>query len=162
MLLHEVLPVAMRNVLPKRVVFVFVEFSSCIKALSARVINMNDLDKIQQRLVIEIYHVEIIFPPSFFTVMVHLVLHLVEEVRVGGLVQYRWMYPIERMLGKLKGFVANKAKPEGCIAEGWIADEMFTFSSLYLGNGIVRFDRGKSLECLVNRLVLERFAYLPT
>ncbi|CAN1325054.1 hypothetical protein LINPERPRIM_LOCUS33363, partial [Linum perenne] len=61
---------------------------------------------------------EMIFPPAFFTVMVHLVLHLVDEVRRGGPVQYRWMYPIERYLGKLKTFVGNRAHPEGSIAEG--------------------------------------------
>ena len=39
---------------------------------------------------------ERIFPPSFFTVMVHLVMHLTSEVKVAGPVHYRWMYPIER------------------------------------------------------------------
>ncbi|CAN1170392.1 hypothetical protein LINPERHAP2_LOCUS28978, partial [Linum perenne] len=61
---------------------------------------------------------EMIFPPAFFTVMVHLVLYLVDEVRRGGPVQFRWMYPIERYLGKLKTFVGNRAHPEGSIAEG--------------------------------------------
>ncbi|CAN0847424.1 hypothetical protein LINGRAHAP2_LOCUS15482, partial [Linum grandiflorum] len=60
-----------------------------------------------------------IYPPRFFTGQVHLLLHLVEEVKRGGPVQYRWMYPIERFLGKLKTFCGNKARPEGSIAEGW-------------------------------------------
>jgi hypothetical protein len=38
---------------------------------------------------------EMLFPPSFFNVMVHLVVHLAEEAKVGGPVHYRWMYPIE-------------------------------------------------------------------
>jgi len=32
----------------------------------------------------------------FFNVMEHLPVHLPYEARVGGLVQYRWMYPFER------------------------------------------------------------------
>jgi hypothetical protein len=28
--------------------------------------------------------------------MVHLVVHLVEEAKLGGPIHYRWMYPIER------------------------------------------------------------------
>nr|GMC94016.1 uncharacterized protein LOC109190818 [Ipomoea batatas] len=38
---------------------------------------------------------EMIFPPSFFMIMVHLVVHLVDEVKLGGPVSYRWMYNIE-------------------------------------------------------------------
>ncbi|XP_076927018.1 uncharacterized protein LOC143590413 [Bidens hawaiensis] len=38
---------------------------------------------------------EKIFPPTFFTVMVHLVVHLTREVKLGGPVAFRWMYPIE-------------------------------------------------------------------
>ena len=34
-----------------------------------------------------------IFPPSFFDSMEHLPVHLPFEVKVGGPVQYRWMYP---------------------------------------------------------------------
>jgi hypothetical protein len=38
-----------------------------------------------------------IFPPSFFDSMEHLPVHLPFEVKVGGPVQYRWMYPFERL-----------------------------------------------------------------
>jgi len=38
---------------------------------------------------------ETIFPPSFFNVMEHLLVHLAEEAELGGPVQYRWMYPFE-------------------------------------------------------------------
>ncbi|KAI9092529.1 hypothetical protein K1719_027657 [Acacia pycnantha] len=44
--------------------------------------------------------------------------HLVHETKLAGPVQYRWMYPVERFLGKLKSYVRNKAWPEGSIAEG--------------------------------------------
>ena len=33
---------------------------------------------------------------------------------------------------KLKGYVRNKAHPEGSIAEGYVADECLTFCSRYL------------------------------
>jgi len=41
--------------------------------------------------------IEIIFPPSFFDSMEYLPVHLLFKVKVGGLVQYRWMYPFERL-----------------------------------------------------------------
>jgi hypothetical protein len=39
-----------------------------------------------------------IFPPLFFDLMEYLPIHLPFEAKVGGLVQYRCMYPFE-MLG---------------------------------------------------------------
>ncbi|KAK7268575.1 hypothetical protein RIF29_21276 [Crotalaria pallida] len=39
--------------------------------------------------------------------MVHLVVHLVEEAKLGGPVHYRWMFPIERYLGLLKSYVLD-------------------------------------------------------
>jgi hypothetical protein len=38
------------------------------------------------------------FPPRFFNPMQHLLIHLPYEAKVGGHVQYRWMYHIERAL----------------------------------------------------------------
>ncbi len=49
-----------------------------------------------------------------------------------GPVQYSWMYPVERTLGKYKRFVRNRARPEGPIAECYLSDECLTFCSSYL------------------------------
>ncbi|KAI5342608.1 hypothetical protein L3X38_010483 [Prunus dulcis] len=45
---------------------------------------------------------EMIFPPAFFTTMMHVMVHLPKEALLAGPVNYRWMYPIERLLGELK------------------------------------------------------------
>ena len=74
---------------------------------------------------------EMIFPPTFFDIMVHLPVHLAEEASLGGPVCYRWMYPVERYLHMVKGYVRNKAHPEGSIAEGYITEECMTFCSLF-------------------------------
>ena len=60
---------------------------------------------------------ERIFPPSFFDIMIHLPIHLVNEVRLGGPVQSRWMYYPEREMGTLESYIRNRRFPEGCIAE---------------------------------------------
>ena len=76
-------------------------------------------------------HGDVIF--SFlFIVTVHLIVHLVEDAKLGGPVQYQWMYPIERYLGKLKSYVRNKAQVEGSIAKGYMIEESLTFCSRYL------------------------------
>ncbi|KAI5311784.1 hypothetical protein L3X38_040957 [Prunus dulcis] len=38
---------------------------------------------------------EMIFPPAFFTSMMHVMVHLPEEALLAGPVNYCWMYPIE-------------------------------------------------------------------
>jgi hypothetical protein len=42
------------------------------------------------------------------------------------------MYPVERYLRTVKGYVRNKAHPEGSIAEGYILEECLTFCSRFL------------------------------
>ncbi|KAL3820132.1 hypothetical protein ACJIZ3_006037 [Penstemon smallii] len=64
--------------------------------------------------------------------MIYLPIHLAREAMLGGPVQYRWMYPIERYLCKLKRYVNNKAFSEGSKAEGYIVEECLTFCSMYL------------------------------
>jgi hypothetical protein len=84
---------------------------------------------------------EKIFPPAFFDVMIHLAVHLPDEALLKGLVHYGWMYPIERRLYTLKRYVRNWARPEGSIAEAYIADECLTFCSRYLDGVETRSNR---------------------
>ena len=51
------------------------------------------------------------------------------------------MYPIERRLYTLKRYVRNRARPEGSIAEAYIADECLTFCSKYMDGVETRFNR---------------------
>ena len=57
---------------------------------------MDELGAFEQRIAVTLRELERIFPPSFFIVMVHLVMHLASEAKVADSVHYHWMYPIER------------------------------------------------------------------
>lgn len=72
------------------------------------------------------------FSTRFFTVMVHLVVHLATECKMAGPVNYRWMFFIERYLGKLKSFVRNRAYPEASMANSFLADGCMVFCSRYI------------------------------
>ena len=74
-------------------------------------------------------------------IMIHLVLHLLEEAILGGLVHMRWMYPFKRYLKKLKDYVRNTANPKGSIAEGYVVDEALTFCSRYFDDVEMRFNK---------------------
>ena len=81
-------------------------------------------------------------PSCFFDIMVHLPIHLVDEIKLGGPVHCRYMYPIERYLCKLKSYVRNRSRPEGSIAEGCLAEECLIFCSRYMHDGVkTRFRR---------------------
>ena len=75
---------------------------------------------------------EKIYRLAFFDVIVHLDVHLPDEALLRGPVQYGWMYPIERQLGTFKGYVRNRARPEGSISKAYIATEALTFCSKYI------------------------------
>jgi len=82
----------------------------------------------KDNIVIILCKLEQIFPPAFFDIMVHVAIHLPREAELAGPVQYRWMYPIERTLGRYKRYVRNKARPEGSIAECYVANECLPFA----------------------------------
>ncbi|KAI0501991.1 hypothetical protein KFK09_016936 [Dendrobium nobile] len=132
-LIEELLPIALRSCSPSdEIIHILVEISKFLKSICAKVIDPKELDILQNNIAITLCKMERSILPSFFTIMVHLLIHLAEEVKLGGPVQYRWMYPFERFFIVLKDYVANKAQPEGSIAEGYIAEEGITFCSKYL------------------------------
>ncbi|OIT20623.1 hypothetical protein A4A49_63398, partial [Nicotiana attenuata] len=83
-IMEQLLPIAIRNVLPKEVVAILVELSSFFRELCLKSLSLADLEKLQNRIVLTLCHLEILFPPTFFTVMVHLTVHLVDEAIQGG------------------------------------------------------------------------------
>ena len=92
------------------------------------------LDLLQSELVMTLCMLEKYFPPAFFDIMIHLTVHLVHEVKLYGPVHLRWMYPFERYIKVLKGYVKNRNRLEGCIVENYIAEESIEFCSKYMSN----------------------------
>ncbi|MCO5604928.1 hypothetical protein L7F22_059103 [Adiantum nelumboides] len=72
------------------------------------------------------------FPISILNIQVHLLVHLVDEVEIAGTVHARWMFFLERFMKTLKGFVRQRARHEGSMAEGWLVQESCVFVSEYL------------------------------
>ncbi|KAL0556778.1 hypothetical protein IC582_005294 [Cucumis melo] len=97
--MQQLLPIAIRSILPK------------------------NLDALQEDIVMTLCNLEKYFPPSFFTIMVH----LVRELKLCGPVYLRWMYPFERYMKVLKSFVCNRNRPKGCIAEAQVCEEAIQF-----------------------------------
>jgi hypothetical protein len=50
--------------------------------------------------------------------MMHLLVHLVEEISILSPIFLHNMFPFERFMGVLKKYVHNRARPEGSISKG--------------------------------------------
>ena len=95
-LLQRLLPVGLRGYVDKELSTTLFEFGRFFQDLCSKTLKQSELKILEERGVLILCKLEKIFPPSFFDVMVHLVVHLPREAMLGGPVQYRWMYPIER------------------------------------------------------------------
>ncbi|BBH07141.1 hypothetical protein Prudu_018990 [Prunus dulcis] len=133
-LMQQLLPVAIRSVLEKPARYAITRLCFFFNAICAKTVDVSKLDKLEEDVVVTMCLLEKYFPPSFFDIMVHLVVHLVREVRLCGPVYFRWMYPFERYMKVLKGYVQNRTRPEGCIAERYIAEESVEFCTQHLSD----------------------------
>nr|XP_017233003.1 PREDICTED: uncharacterized protein LOC108207048 [Daucus carota subsp. sativus] len=133
-LLQQLLPVAIRSVLPKNVRVSIIRLCFFFNTLCNKIVDVSKLDKLQADVVLTLCELEKIFPPSFFDIMIHLIVHLVRELRLCGPVFYRWMYPFERFNKVLKSYVRNRYFPEGCIAEAYLKEESVEFCAEFSRN----------------------------
>ncbi|PWA73711.1 hypothetical protein CTI12_AA260120 [Artemisia annua] len=141
-MMQRLLPYGLQQYLDAQTYAPLIELCSFFKQICARTLMVNDMVKAKDQLINILCSLEQIYPSAFFDIMIHLVMHLPEEALEGGPVSFRWMYPFERYMKKLKNYVRNKAKPEGSIAEGYVADEALTFCSRYFRGEIgTKFNR---------------------
>ncbi|CAL2271438.1 unnamed protein product [Prunus armeniaca] len=111
-LMQQLLPVAIRSVLEKPARYAITRLCFFFNAICAKTVDVSKLDKLEEDVVV----------------------HLVREVRLCGPVYFRWMYPFERYMKVLKGYVQNRTRPEGCIAERYIAEEAVEFCTEHLSD----------------------------
>ena len=104
------------------------ELGNFFRELCCKTLKLSVLKRLENEIPIILCKLEKIFPPAFFTVMVHLCIHLPKEAMLRGPVHYGWMYPVERRLLTCKRSVRNTARPEGSIAEAYVVDECLTFA----------------------------------
>jgi len=72
------------------------------------------------------------FPADFFDIMVHIIVHLVREIKCCSPVYLWWMYPVEWYMKILKGYTKNLHRLEASIVERCIAEEAIEFCSEYI------------------------------
>ena len=95
-LLQRLFPVFIRPFLPRQVVEPLVALARFFQKLCTREVSRFDLREMQMDIIYIMCKFERIFPPNFFDIMPHLMIHLPEQLLLTGTVHYTWMYPMER------------------------------------------------------------------
>jgi hypothetical protein len=131
-LMQQIMPLALRGLLKPRARMAVMRICKIFRRICTKVYNPADFESLQVDVAESMALLEMEFPPSFFDIMTHLPYHLVQELDLCRPVSTRWMYPIERYMKTLKGYVRNMARPEASMAEGYVKDECIGFVTEYL------------------------------
>jgi hypothetical protein len=75
---------------------------------------------------------EMYFPPTFFDIIVHLLIHIMDDIIHLGPAFLHNMIPFERMNGVIKGYICNRSNPDGSIIQGFLTEECISFYMNYL------------------------------
>ncbi|KAL0409801.1 UNVERIFIED_CONTAM: hypothetical protein Sradi_1914500 [Sesamum radiatum] len=71
------------------------EVSLLFQIICSTTLDVGKVKELRDNVPTMLCNLEIIFPPSFFNTMEHLIIHLPYETCVAGPVQYRWMHSFE-------------------------------------------------------------------
>ena len=126
-LMTELLAVVLRGILPDNIWLTIVKLCAFLNAVSQKVIDPDNLIKLQNDVVQCLVGFELIFPLSFFNIMTHLLVHLVKEIDIFRPVFSHNMFPFERFMGVLKKCVRNRARPEESIASAYRTEDVIDF-----------------------------------
>jgi hypothetical protein len=89
-ILMHLLPIVLRGSnLPSNVVRPLVWMCTFFRGICSTTLDPDDLNRLESGIIVTLYQMEQVFPPSFFTSVVHIVVHLVRECQLSGPVQYR-------------------------------------------------------------------------
>ncbi|KAK1676979.1 hypothetical protein QYE76_037827 [Lolium multiflorum] len=128
----NILPVAIRGIMDDHVRATLTGLCNFFDVITRKSISMKKLTRIQEEIVVILCELEMYFPPAFFDVMVHLLVHIMDDIISLGPAFLHNMMPFERMNGVIKGFVRNRSHPDGSIVQGWLTEECISFCTNYL------------------------------
>ncbi|KAK1610052.1 hypothetical protein QYE76_033725 [Lolium multiflorum] len=100
----QILPVAMRGIMDDHVRETLFGLCNFFDVISRKSIGVKQLNRLQEEIIEILCELEIYFPPAFFDIMVHLLVHVVDDIIHLGPTFLHNMMPFERLNGVIKGF----------------------------------------------------------
>ena len=83
-LMQQFLVVAIRDIFPNKVRLAITRLCLFFNAICSKVLDPVKLDELENEATIILCQLEMYFPPTFFDIMVHLIVHLVREIKCCG------------------------------------------------------------------------------
>jgi hypothetical protein len=99
------LAIAIRAINHPYVKMVITRMCHFFNVRSKKVINVSELDELHKEVRVTMYQLEMCFPPSFFDMMKHYMIHLADQIFVLGPSYMHYMYPYENHMVVMKGYV---------------------------------------------------------
>ena len=94
----QLLSIALRGILLANVRATIIKICAFLNTISHKAIDPSSLSMLQEDVVQSLVSLEMLFLPSFFNIMTHLLVHLVKEIGILGPVFLHKMFPFERYL----------------------------------------------------------------
>src|SRR3954463_4219204 len=126
-IMTQLLPVALRGLLLENVRLAIVKLCAFLNAISQKVIDPEIIQGLRSDVTQCLVSFELVFPPSFFNIMTHVLVRLVDEIVILGPEFLHNMFPFERFMGVRKKYVRNRARPEGSISMGHQIEDVIGF-----------------------------------
>jgi hypothetical protein len=131
-LMQEIVPASLRTSLHPGVRAAIIRLCKAFKRICAKEFTANEVSDLESFVAETLATLEIWFPPSFFDIMTHLLIHIPRQLAICGPVHSRWMYGTERYMRILKSMCHSRSKPEASICNGFLRDETMGFVSQYM------------------------------
>jgi hypothetical protein len=128
----QILPIAIRGIMDEHVREMLFSLCNFFDVISRKSIGLKQLDALQEEIVVILCELDIYFPPAFFDIMVHLLVHLVDDIIHLGPTFLNNMMPFGRLNGVIKGFICNRSRLDGSIAKDFLTYECVSFCQNYL------------------------------
>ena len=80
--MQQLLPIVIHGILPEKVMVAITRLCFFFNAIYSKVINPRQLNDLENEASIILCQLEMYFPPSLFDIMIHLIVHLVWEIRL--------------------------------------------------------------------------------
>jgi hypothetical protein len=101
-------------------------------AISKKLIDVSELDELHKEIRVTMCQLKMCFPPSFFDTMEHYMIHFADQIFVLGPLYMHYMYPYERHMVVMKGYVCNRDHPKGHMIEGYTTEEVIECYAGYI------------------------------
>ena len=125
-----ILKYCVRGCLGKKQRRTLYEMCDVIAALSARSVDLSEVDRIEYRVSTALSLFERDYPISTHVIVFHLLHHLPMYVRLYGPLHGFWMYPLERFNLWISHRALNKRYPESTVIEAYRLFEATSFLQL--------------------------------